>query len=147
MIFNQHSALSTQHSLCFTLHRLFIRVRHPLQPSGFVDDSFEQTFHRAVVQRPRVDSLNVAENFRLARRLIDLESDQLLFMADRQCARGALAQELDEPRVEVVNLLTKLVDPVHTALFSHRTYSPARSATSGAEPCSAIIFINAPATT
>src|SRR5262245_63261354 len=68
-------------------------------------------------------------------------------MADRERARRAFAQELDEPRVDVVDLLTKLVDRVHTALFSHRTYSPARSATSGAAPCSAITFTSSLPTT
>src|SRR5262245_57099624 len=68
-------------------------------------------------------------------------------MADRERARRAFAQELDEPRVDVVDLLTKLVDRVHTALFSHRTYSPARAATSGAAPCSAITFTSALPTT
>src|SRR6185295_12870532 len=130
-----------------TLCRLFIRVRDPFEPSCFFDDSFEQPLHRLVVQRARIDPLNVTEDVRLARRLIDLEADQFLLVTDRERARGAFAQELDEPRVEVVDLLTKLVDPLYTALFSHRTYSPARSATSGAAPCSAITFTSALPTT
>src|SRR6476646_7962761 len=68
-------------------------------------------------------------------------------MADRERARGALAQELDELRVDVINPLPELVDPLYTALFSHRTYSPARSATSGAAPCSAITLTSALPTT
>src|SRR4029453_10924379 len=140
MLNESQSAFSHQHSAFFT-------VRNPLEPPCFVDDSFEQTLHRLVVERTRVDPLNVTEDFRFTRWLIDLESYQLLLVTDGECARGALAQELDEPRVDVIDLLTKLVDSPHTALFSHRTYSPARSATSGAAPCSAITLTSALPTT
>ena len=123
------------------------RIGDALQAPRFVDDSFEQPLDRLVIQRPRIDPLHVPEDFRFARRLVDLEPQQLLLVADLQRARRARAQQLDEPLVDRVDLLPKLVDAAHTALFSHRTYSPARSATSGAAPCSAITLTSALPTT
>ena len=79
---------------------------------------------------PRVDALHVLEHLRLARRLVDLQAGRLLLVADLQRARGPRAQQPDELLVDLVDPPAELVEPAHTALFSHRTYSPARSATS-----------------
>src|SRR4029079_10857934 len=110
---------------------LVLRIGDALQAPRLVDDPFEQPLDRSVIQRAQVDPLHVPEDFRFARRLIHLESEQLLFVADLQGARRPRAQQLDEALVELVDLLPQFVDPAHTALFSHRTYSPARIATSG----------------
>src|SRR3954466_12838235 len=57
-------------------------IRDPLEPPRFVDDPFEQPLDRTVVERPHVHALHVAEYFRLARRLIEVEPGQLLLVAD-----------------------------------------------------------------
>ena len=95
-----------------------------------------------------VDLLHVREHFRLARRLVDLDAGRLLHPPDLRARTRRARSAADQLLVERVDALAEIVESRLTAApFSHRTYSPARSATSGDAPCSAITLTSALPTT
>src|SRR5687768_4858798 len=110
---------------------LYVSLTEPLQPPGFVDDPFEQPFHGAVVERSAVDCLHVRQHLGLTGRLIHLEPQTFFLRANGQRAFGAGVEQAHERLVDLVDPLTKLVDPLHSALLSHRTYSRTASGASG----------------
>src|SRR5258705_9614771 len=101
-----------------------------------------------MVERTRVDPLDVPEDLGLARGLVNRNAHLPLQPADFQRARGAGVQQLDERFVEQVYAAPQIVQiALHACPFSQRTYAPARPATSGAAPCSAMTFTRALPTT
>ena len=93
-------------------------VRDPLQSPRFVDDALEQPLHRRIVERSRVDLLDVIEHLRLARRLIERPSRRASSRDRSRSAHcGAFAQQPDELLVDRVDLAPQLVEPCsHCAL-------------------------------
>src|SRR5450759_4281718 len=119
------SRITTTMSVLFLLQLYF--VGDPFQMPGFVDDPFEQALDRRLVERSLVQSLHVREHLGFAFGLVDRDAHLALQQAD------------PVPQVLEVSL--------HACPFSHRTYAPARPATSGADPCSAMTFTSALPTT
>src|SRR5690606_29768674 len=87
--------------------------RLALQPARLVDDPLEQPRQRLRSERPadgRAVRAHVRQHLRLALRLIDLEPELLLDLADAQRTPRALVQQLHEALVELVNPAPQLVD-------------------------------------
>src|SRR5687768_10012843 len=122
---------------------VFPDFRFPLQPPVLVDHPLEQPLHRGVVERSRVYPLHVRQHFGFARRLVDLEPEELLDPAHFESARRPRAEQPDQQLVEIVDAPPQVVDPrrgvgtfggacavagkrtirVYSSLFSHPTYS------------------------
>ena len=125
---------------------ILMPVRHPLQPPGFVDDSFEQASDRPIVQRSPVHVRDVRENFGLAGRLVDVDARRLLHPTYFQRAGGARREEAYQLLIELVDALPQRLDEAYRLLFSHFTYSLACAHTSP-DPLRAIVSTNALPTT
>jgi len=148
---NDEGWLSTTVTLTVTpdvdyrLSPIVLLFRDSLQSSCFVDDALEQPPHRAVIERSTVHALHVIEHFGLPVRLVDGHARCLFLASDGQRALGALAQQAHELLVDVVDPAAQRVERRHSALFSHRTYSPARSG--ALPPASAMTLTRALPTT
>ena len=95
----------------------------PFEVAGLVDDALEQPLHRRVVERTEVRLFDVAQHFRLARRLVDRDLHLAFQPADLERARGARVQQLDQRLVEQVDAVPQIVEVrLHDACpFSQRT--------------------------
>ena len=97
----------------------------PLEPPRLVDDAFEQPRQRVRAERAldrRAVLTDVPQHLRLAIRLVDLEAEPLLDLANPQRARRALVEQLHQALVEIVDTLPQLVDGhAGTSPVSQRT--------------------------
>ena len=85
--------------------------RNPFQPPRFVDDAFEEPPHGRVVERPRIDGLDVLQYLGLPGRLVHRQAGGLLYAADLQRTGRARVQQPDQLFIERVDLLAQIRRP------------------------------------
>jgi hypothetical protein len=90
----------------------YVPLPEPLEAAGFVDYSFEQPFHCAVVERSRIDLLDMRQDVCFTGRLIDLDPENPFFCADRQRASRAIVQQADQLFIDLIDALPQFVDPL-----------------------------------
>src|SRR6188768_1762520 len=109
--------------------------RGALNASRLVDNPFEHPNDRITLERtPRVLAVraHVVEYLRLAIGLVHLEAERLLQLAYLERAVGALAEQLDQPFIELIDPLPEFVDCHQSprnrhSLASERTILPSPS--------------------
>ena len=101
--------------------RSFALAADALQPPRLVDDALEQTLHRRLPERPAVGCLHARQHRLLAVGLIDRQVGALLHLADLERPLRALVEQLDQHRVDLVDVLAQAL---HRALDRARVGRP-----------------------